>query len=147
MADELGATPTWVEAQISNLRKAGLIKIAKRPPKKKVLQTLKEIASIQDKNNTSFVNTADPEKKTETGKRSQIKKSKTLIGVPEGWRRGSIVAKIERFTDLDDLAWYSRRLLREIQDEALAEYIEKRGDQLLKAREERQKTDLLMLKH
>jgi hypothetical protein len=48
----------------------------------------------------------------------------------------SIVARAERFQDIETISWFTRRLLREVFDEALSEYILSRQDILNRAAKE-----------
>ena len=57
-----------------------------------------------------------------------------MLGVPDGWKRQTVVAKIERFDALEKIALITFRKKREVFDEAFKEYVEKRTDLIKKAK-------------
>lgn len=141
MAEALGKKPSWVEARIAFLIREGFIKTRKRVPYKNLKEELKKALS-QERPGTqkSQSNTTAALLLTqETNKKKE--KDPARDRVPPGWRRASVVIKEERIRDMEDLRWYTRRLLREIQDEAFGLFIAKNKADLTAAREARAKAE------
>lgn len=134
MAEAVGEKASWVEAQISKLRKEGLIKKRKRAPKKELLNALKiDInGNSNDKSNT-FPIASPISLKPKIENQKNQKKNKATEGVPDGWKRQTVVAKIERFDALEKIAVITFRKKRQVFDEAFKEYIEKRNHLVKKA--------------
>lgn len=129
IAKAIGKKPSWVESQISFLLSEGHIKTRKKSPRKNSLQNLRSIIDLQ----------TPP---IEIPQKVESEQKKILVsaerGVPDGWKRQSVVAKKERFEEMELIRWFSRRLSRDVYDEALTEYLEKNRDLLLKARKAKQ---------
>jgi transposase len=135
IAGIIGKNPSWVEGQIDILRKEGYITIRKRAPRKTVLKALAGLIPVQKETENPTIipvmNDNPPQESLPTKEKSHSEK-----GVPDGWIRHSIVARAERFQDIETISWFTRRLLREVFDEALSEYILSRQDILNKAAKE-----------